>query len=79
MLGRFAMQRDDADAAAREFRAVVALAPVDRALALTDLAESYYKGGKRADAKKHVLAALEVAPTYERAQDLLLKIVGGDR
>jgi tetratricopeptide (TPR) repeat protein len=79
MLGRLAMQRDDADAAAREFRAVVALAPVDRALALTDLAESYYKGGKRADAKKQVLAALEVAPTYERAQDLLLKIVGGDR
>jgi tetratricopeptide (TPR) repeat protein len=79
MLGRLAMQRDDAEMASREFRAVVALAPVDRALALTDLAESYYKGGKRADAKKQVLAALEVAPTYERAQDLLLKIVGGDR
>jgi tetratricopeptide (TPR) repeat protein len=79
MLGRLAMQRDDADMASREFRAVVALAPVDRALALTDLAESYYKGGKRAEAKKQVLAALEVAPTYERAQDLLLKIVGGDR
>jgi tetratricopeptide (TPR) repeat protein len=78
-LGRLAMQRDDADAAAREFRSVVALSPVDRALALTDLAESYYRGGKRADAKKQVLAALEVAPTYERAQDLLLKIVGGDR
>ena len=78
-LGRLAMQRDDAEAAAREFRAVVSLAPVDRALALTDLAASYFKGGKRAEAKKQVLAALEVAPTYERAQDLLLKIVGGDR
>jgi tetratricopeptide (TPR) repeat protein len=78
-LGRLAMRKDDADAAAREFRSVVALSPVDRALALTDLAESYFKGGKRAEAKKQVLAALEVAPTYERAQDLLLKIVGGDR
>jgi tetratricopeptide (TPR) repeat protein len=77
MLGRFALQRSDADAAAREFRTVIALGPVDRAAAFTDLAESYFKGGRRADAKKHTLAALEIAPNYERAQDLLLKIVGG--
>jgi tetratricopeptide (TPR) repeat protein len=77
MLGRFALQRDDADGAAREFRTVIALGPVDRAAAFTDLAESYFKGGKRAEAKKHTLAALEIAPNYERAQDLLLKIVGG--
>jgi Flp pilus assembly protein TadD len=77
VLGRFALQRNDADGAAREFRTVIALGPVDRAAAYTDLAESYFKGGKRADAKKHTLAALEIAPNYERAQDLLLKIVGG--
>jgi tetratricopeptide (TPR) repeat protein len=77
MLGRFALQKDDADAAAREFRAVIALGPVDRAGAYTDLAESYFKGGKKAEAKKQALNALEIAPNYERAQDLLLKIVGG--
>src|SRR3954466_8803946 len=77
MLGRFALQRNDADAAAREFRTVLALGPVDRAAAHTDLAESYFKGGKKTEAKKQTLAALEIAPTYERAQDLLLKIVGG--
>jgi tetratricopeptide (TPR) repeat protein len=76
-LGRFALQKDDADAAAREFRAVIALGPVDRAAAYTDLAESYFKGGKKAEAKKQTLNALEIAPAYERAQDLLLKIVGG--
>jgi len=76
-LGRFALQRNDADAASREFRAVIALGPVDRAAAYTDLAESYYKAGRRAEAKKQTLAALEIAPNYERAQDLLLKIVGG--
>jgi cellulose synthase operon protein C len=76
-LGRFALQRNDADAASREFRAVIALGPVDRAAAYTDLAESYFKAGKRAEAKKQTLAALEIAPNYERAQDLLLKIVGG--
>jgi len=76
-LGRFALQRNEADAASREFRAVIALGPVDRAAAYTDLAESYFKAGKRAEAKKQTLAALEIAPNYERAQDLLLKIVGG--
>ena len=74
-LGRFAMGRNDAEAAAREFRSVLALNPVDRAGALTDLAESYFKEGKRAEAKKQTLAALEIAPTYERAQDLLLRLV----
>ena len=74
-LGRFALQRNEADQAAREFRAVIALGPVDRAAAFTDLAESYFKGGKRAEAKRQTLAALEIAPGYERAQDLLLKLV----
>ncbi|OFW41298.1 MAG: hypothetical protein A3J29_21475 [Acidobacteria bacterium RIFCSPLOWO2_12_FULL_67_14b] len=78
-LGRLAMQRNDANAASREFRAVIALAPVDRAAAFTDLAESYYTSGKRVEAKKQTLAALEIAPTYERAQDLLLKLVDGGR
>jgi Tfp pilus assembly protein PilF len=78
-LGRLAMQRNDVDTAGREFRTVIALGPVDRAAAFTDLAECYYKGGRRADAKKQTLAALEIAPTYERAQELLLKLVDGSR
>ena len=40
-----------------------------------DLAESYLKSGKKADAKKQTLAALEIAPSYERAQTLLLQLV----
>ena len=63
----------------RAFRTVVALGPVDRAAASTDLAESYLKGGKTAEAKKQTLAALEIAPTYERAQELLLKLVDARR
>jgi tetratricopeptide (TPR) repeat protein len=78
-LGRLAMRRNDPDAASREFRVVIALAPVDRTAAYTDLAESYYKGGKRAEARKLTLAALEIAPTYERAQALLLQLVEGGR
>jgi tetratricopeptide (TPR) repeat protein len=75
MLGRYALGRNEADVASREFRAVLALGPVDKAAAYTDLGESYFKGGKRADAKKQVMLALEIAPGYERAQDLLLKLV----
>jgi tetratricopeptide (TPR) repeat protein len=74
-LGRLALQRNDPETAAREFRAVIALGPVDRAAAHADLAESYLRGGKMAEAKKEILAALEIAPSYERAQGLLLELV----
>ncbi len=77
VLGRLAMQRNDADTATREFKVALLLNPVNRAEAHTDLAESYFKIGKKDDAKKQTLAALEIAPTYGRAQDLLLKIVEG--
>jgi tetratricopeptide (TPR) repeat protein len=75
VVGRLALNRNDLETAAREFRTVLALNPVDRAAAYTDLAESYLRAGKQADAKKQALAALEIAPTYARAQDLLLKLV----
>jgi len=77
VLGRLALQRGDGETAIREFRAVVALGPVDQAAAFTDLAESYFKSGRRAEARKHTLAALEIAPSYERAQDLLLALAEG--
>lgn len=73
-LGRMALQASDADAAVREFKTVVALGPVDEAAAHTDLAESYLQSGKRVEARRQTLAALEIAPSYERAQDLLLKL-----
>jgi tetratricopeptide (TPR) repeat protein len=73
-LGRIAMQRDRPEVAVREFKAVVALGPVDQAAAHTDLAESYLRSGKRVEARRQTLAALEIAPSYERAQDLLLKL-----
>jgi tetratricopeptide (TPR) repeat protein len=76
-LGRLAMAQNDAESAAREFRTVIALGPVDQAAAHTDLAESYFKSGRRAEAKTQTLAALEIAPTYARAQELLLKLADG--
>jgi tetratricopeptide (TPR) repeat protein len=76
VVGRLALERNDSEAAIRAFRTVLALRPVDRAAAHTDLAESYLRNGRRDDARKQTLAALEIAPSYERAQDLLLKLTG---
>jgi Flp pilus assembly protein TadD len=75
LLGRLAIQRNDIDVATREFKVALALNPVDKAAAHTDLADSLFKAGRKDEAKKQTLAALEIAPTYGRAQDLLLMIV----
>ncbi len=74
-LGRMALTRDEVEVAAREFRAALASRPVDPAAAHCDLAETYVRLGRDDDAKRQVLAALEIAPTYERAQEILLDIV----
>ncbi len=76
-LGRAAMRARDASVAMREFKVALAIGPADRASAHCDLAESYLLAGRAADAKREALAALEIAPSFERAQDLLLKAIDG--
>ena len=73
-LGRLALKRKDTETALRALRAALATNPADRVTAQTDLAEAYVAAGDRALAKRHTLEALEIAPTFERALDLLLKI-----
>ena len=69
----FAAQKDYAGAA-RERGAVVALDPVDRSEALYQLALAQFQDNDLTAARKNVLAALELAPGFERAQELLLQI-----
>ena len=76
-LGRIAMRTRDASVAIREFTVALAIGPADRASAHCDLAESYLLAGRAADAKREALAALEIAPSFERAQELLLKAIDG--
>ena len=71
-LGDIAMQRSDYPRAIREYSVLLALDNTDPALANTDLAEAYLRGGNKSRAKKYALAALEIAPMYDRAQDILL-------
>jgi tetratricopeptide (TPR) repeat protein len=77
--GRLAWERRDTALALREFRAAIDAGPVDPVPAQCDLAEVLLASGERAEAKQAVLAALETAPTYERAQQLLLRIVEGKK
>ena len=74
-LGRLAMQRSEHDIAIREFTAALALGPTDRAAAHCDLGEAFFAKGRLADAKREAIAALEIATSYERAQELLLKTI----
>jgi tetratricopeptide (TPR) repeat protein len=78
-LGRMAMTSGQAAEAVRNFRVALAAGPVDRASAHADLAEALLQIGNRAEAKREALAALEIAPTFERAQDILLKLSDGPR
>ncbi len=55
-------------------RAVLALEPVDRAAAHYELARILHLNGESAAARRAVLAALEIAPNYEAALDLLLEL-----
>jgi tetratricopeptide (TPR) repeat protein len=74
-VGRQALQRKDTRQALQSFKVALAGAPADRAGAHLDLAEAHFAAGQLGDAKRETLAALEIAPSFERAQDLLLKIV----
>jgi cellulose synthase operon protein C len=75
--GRLALKRRDAVVATREFKVALAAGVRDKASAHCDLGESHLLAGRTAEAKKEALAALEIAPTFERAQDLLLRAVEG--
>jgi tetratricopeptide (TPR) repeat protein len=78
-LGRMALAAGQGAEAVRNFRVALAAGPLDRASAHADLAEGLLQIGNRAEARRQALAALEIAPTYERAQDLLLKVTDGPR
>jgi tetratricopeptide (TPR) repeat protein len=78
-LGRIALGGGDSAEAVRLFRVALAAKPLDKASAHADLAEALLRAGQRDEARKQVLEALLIAPTYTRAQDLLLKLQEGGR
>jgi cellulose synthase operon protein C len=75
-LGELLLKSRDFAGARREFSAVLALHPLDKAQAHYDLARACHAAGDAACAMDAVLAALEVAPDFRPAQKLLLELTG---
>lgn len=74
-LGTLLLDLKQYSGAAREYETMLALKTPDRATAYYFLAQSYLGQGRKADARKAVLASLDIAPTYEPAGKLLVEIL----
>jgi tetratricopeptide (TPR) repeat protein len=75
-LGRRLMAKGQHAAALVEFDAALAVGPANRAEARTDRAEALLALGRKDEARREVMAALQDAPTFARAQDVLLAVMG---
>ncbi len=73
-LGDLWLKQHNYPGAVREYAAIVAGHPLDKAGALYNLAQAYFAAGQNDKAGQSVLAALEAAPGYRPAQKLLLQI-----
>ncbi len=71
----YAMAIEDSQLAVTEYEVLMKLEISDPVEARTNLAEAYLRNGQIAEAKQNVLYALEQAPSFERAQQLLLESV----
>ena len=74
-LGDWMLAEGRADGALREYRALMAMQPHDMAGTHYRLASAYLELEDQARTREHLLYALEIAPHYREAQQLLLEIV----
>jgi hypothetical protein len=68
------LEAGDADGAVREGQALVALKPVDTAESHYELAKALNAAHRLSEAKDQVVLALEAAPGFKPAQQLLLQL-----
>lgn len=73
-LGALWLAQKNYPGAIREFTAVLAMHPLDKAGAEFHLAEAYLAAGERDHAEERVLLSLEAAPGYKPAQKMLLEL-----
>ena len=74
----YATATDDAELAVTEYEVLLKLEINDPVEAQTDLAEAYLRNGQVEEAKQSVLYALEQAPSFRRAQEVLLQSIDGN-
>ncbi|CAB1062592.1 hypothetical protein D1BOALGB6SA_7372 [Olavius sp. associated proteobacterium Delta 1] len=72
LLARTAYKTADYERAIRGYKILTALEITDPVRAYTDLAQAYLASRNKKEAKSAALLALEIAPTFERAQNVLL-------
>jgi tetratricopeptide (TPR) repeat protein len=75
-LGEAAMESGKWTDAITAYRALVALNVTDPAGAHCDLARALLASGNKSEAKREVLRSLEIAPSFIKAQKLLLQLSG---
>ena len=73
-LGDLWFAQNNTKGAIREYAAVVAMQPLDKASAQYNLARAYFAAGQKDKAEEHLLASLEAAPSFRPAQKLLLQL-----
>jgi cellulose synthase operon protein C len=73
-LGSLLLDAGDADGAVREDKALLALKPIDTAESHYELAKALKAARRLGEAKDQVVMALEAAPGYKPAQQLLLQL-----
>lgn len=76
LLGASALEAENWPAAIAAYQVLLGLNPPDPADAHYNLARAYLGAGNKTEAKRETLRALEIAPTFEKAQQLLLKLSG---
>jgi tetratricopeptide (TPR) repeat protein len=77
-LGDLWLAQNNFTGAIREYSAVVAMQPLDKAAAQFNLARAYFAAGQKDMAEDHLLASLEAAPDFGPAQKLLLQMKDSD-
>ena len=75
-LGDLLLEAGKNKEALREYRAAIAMDPLDKAAAHYRLARTYTTLRDSERARRHVLMSLEAAPSYRPAQKLLLELTG---
>ena len=68
----------DSQLAVTEYEVLLKLEINDPAEAQTNLAQAYLNNGQTLQAKENILRALETAPSYQRAQRILLQSIDGN-
>jgi tetratricopeptide (TPR) repeat protein len=73
--GELLLEANQPEPAMREFQVALALNPPNPAEAQYNLARAQLAAGRPAEAKRSVMRSLEAAPGFEKAQELLLRLV----